>query len=386
MEIDMLQVAPRKSKSRAKINKASWSVDLRYALAGGKQRYFSTREEAQHYIDELNKETSKQNKSSEAWKWTWAQLAEAFVEHIKQEYRDCERTESYVNEKIRHIDCVLDCVVDGKQIADMRVADLTKGMVAHQVMNQIKINRTVKTVKNICISMSVLTKFGILEGCRESNVWVQIEFKGGKSSKGRDKAPLIQKEIIDNIIANMCPRWQLITKFAANTGVRQGEQRALTWGQVNLEKGRIEIDRAIKHKTVTADDPKTKAGKRIIPLTHELKAALKELYIKQGRPNDPTRLVFGTEFNRPITSAKYLKRITEACRRAGVGPIRWHDLRHFYASTIMKVYNINDVEDMRKVKQYMGHSNIRITDDIYGHWLADEDDYDEDADKLSAAF
>ena len=52
----------------------------------------------------------------------------------------------------------------------------------------------------------------------------------------------------------------------------------------------------------------------------------------------------------------------------------------------MKVYNINDVEDMRKVKQYMGHSNIRITDDIYGHWLADEDDYDEDADKLSAAF
>ena len=382
MEIIMLQVSPKKSKSRAKLNKAPWCVDLRYALAGGKQRYFSTREEAQNFINKLNEETSQQNKLSEAWKWTLYQLAQNYIKQVKTEVRDGERSQSYLDDKIRHIDCFLDCMVDGKPLADMRVSELTNGIVAHQVMNQLKVNRTKKTVANIFGGVSKMIKYGKMHNCCKTNPIEDVEMKGGKKGKGKNKAELIPKHVIEAIEANMNPRWQFILRFACTTGVRQGEQRALTWGQILWEKGQVEIDRAIKHKQNKAGKTKTENGERKIPLTHDVLAKLKELYIKQGRPNDPDHLVFGTEFNNPITPAKYLKRIKEACRRAGVTPIRWHDLRHYYASKLLQAYG----DDLWRIKNYMGHANIRITEEIYGHWLDDDKDNAQAQDTLSAIF
>ena len=156
----------------------------------------------------------------------------------------------------------------------------------------------------------------------------------------------------------------------------------MTWGQIDWEKSKVRSDRTIKHKTTNAGTPKTAAGEREIPLTRDILAGLKELYIKQGRPNDPDLLVFGTQFNRPVTSAKYLKRIHDACRRAGVAAIRWHDLRHYYASKLFQVYG----DDLWRIKNYMGHATIRVTEDIYGHWLNDDDDNAEAVDKLSSVF
>ncbi len=92
--------------------------------------------------------------------------------------------------------------------------------------------------------------------------------------------------------------------------------------------------------------------------------------------------MFGTQFNHPVTAAKYLKRIKDACRRAGVAAIRWHDLRHYYASKLLQAYP----DDLWRVKTYMGHSDIRITQGIYGHWLESDADNAAAVDKLSAIF
>lgn len=382
MEMIMLQLSITRQKSRAKKGWASFVVDTRYALAGGTQHYFKTRDEAQNFIDKLNEETSHQNKVSDAWKWTLYQLAQNYIAHVKAEVRDGERSQSYLSDKIRYIDFFLDCVVDGKPLADMRVSDLTEGIVAHQVMDQLKVNRTKKTVANIFGGVSTMLKYGKMHNCCKTNPLEDVPIKGGKQGKGKNKAELIPDSVIKAIEENMNPRWQFIMRFACTTGVRQGEQRALTWGQILWEKGQVRIDRAIKHRTTKAGSTKTESGDRKIPLTHEVLSSLKELYIKQGRPNDPDALVFGTEFNHPVTAAKYLKRIKEACRRAGVAPIRWHDLRHYYASKLLQAYG----DDLWRIKNYMGHANIRITEEIYGHWLDDDKDNAQAQDTLSAIF
>ena len=379
----MLQVAPKKYASRAKKGWAAWCVDTRSELQNGSQQFYQTREQAQAAIDALVKETSDVNKSSDAWKWSFYELAKNYIAQVEKEYRDGEQSKSYHQEKVRHVDCFLDCVVDGKPLADMRVADLTKGMVAHQIMDQLKINRKDKTVKNICGSVGMMINFAIIEGCRETNPLQGVKRKGAiQTVEGDNKAQRIATDIINNIIAQMNPRWQFIARFACTTGVRQGEQRALTWGQVDLEGGKVVIDRAIKHKTTDIGGTKTYSGLRTIPLTRDVLATLKELYIQQGRPNDPDTLVFGTEFNHPVTAAKYLTRIKDACRRAGVAPIRWHDLRHYYASKLLQAYP----DDLWRVKTYMGHSDIRITQGIYGHWLESDADNAAAVDKLSAIF
>ena len=61
--------------------------------------------------------------------------------------------------------------------------------------------------------------------------------------------------------------------------------------------------------------------------------------------------------------------------------IRWHDLRHFFASILLQTYG----DDLHKVTSFMGHGSIEMTRKVYGHWLDDRKRNAEDAAKLDAA-
>lgn len=135
----MLQVSPRKWKSRAVKGWAAWCVDTRYALADGVRTYYDTREDAQNYIDQLNNQISSQSKVTDAWKWTLYELAKNYIAFVKKEFESGDRSESYYDEKVRYIDYFLDCVVDGKPVAGMRVTYLTEGMIGDQIMDQLKV-------------------------------------------------------------------------------------------------------------------------------------------------------------------------------------------------------------------------------------------------------
>lgn len=60
-----------------------------------------------------------------------------------------------------------------------------------------------------------------------------------------------------------------------------------------------------------------------------------------------------------------------ACKKAGVDPIRWHHLRHYYASKLLDALQ----DDRWTIQRLLGHSSINTTTKIYGHWLrSDEKD------------
>lgn len=59
----------------------------------------------------------------------------------------------------------------------------------------------------------------------------------------------------------------------------------------------------------------------------------------------------------------------------GITGVRWHDLRHFYAS-VRAAAGI----EIRKVSRWMGHANINTTDSIYTHLF--NGSHDEDMDRL----
>ena len=71
--------------------------------------------------------------------------------------------------------------------------------------------------------------------------------------------------------------------------------------------------------------------------------------------------------------------LQEACERADVERIRWHDLRHYYASVLLKVYG----GDFNRIKTYMGHASIKTTIDIYSHWIENDEEKQEAKDKLN---
>ena len=377
----MLNIQTKQMQSRAKIGKASWVVDTRSVLANGSRSFFRTKEEALHAIAELNRETTSEAKTSTTWKWTFDKLRESYMERVTADYQSGKKSKTFYTDKERHSRQFLEFKVDGKLVADMRVSDLTMGMVAIEIMDQLEQDRSKKTVENILGSVSHMMKFAIMKGCRETNPLDVVERRGQVASAERNKAEQIAPEIIEAIMAQMTPAWALEMRFACTTGLRQGEQRALTWGCLDLDNSQVKVTRAIKHRDVVGA-PKTKTGKRTVPLTRDMVQALKELYIRKGRPNNPDDLVFCTSNGNEKMPSKYLDAIHKACDAAGVARIRWHDLRHYYASKLLQAYG----DDLWRVRSYMGHATIAITQGIYGHWLSAEGEDTEAVDKLSAIF
>ncbi len=378
----MLSIAPKYIKSKAKLGRAAWCVDTRFVLHCGTRTYYSTKSEAQQFIEQLKREHTSEARSSDTWKWTFGELQKKYILQLENEHKNGEKSKTCLEDRKRHTKLFVGLIVDGGQIKDMKVRDLTKGMVAFDVMDQLRNKRTKKTVENILTSVGQMIMYSLIRGCRETNPLTGVERKGNEARAERDKAKRIAPEVIDAIMAEMTPEWQLTMRFACTTGLRQGEQRALTWGCLDLDNSKVNVTRSVKHKTRKVGTTKTKSGQRTVPLTRDMVQALKELYIRRGRPNDKEALVFCSNVGTLRMPYKYLKALHRACDAAQVERIRWHDLRHYYASKLLMAYG----DDLYRVKSYMGHATIAITQQTYGHWLCESGEDTEAVDKLSAIF
>jgi integrase len=156
--------------------------------------------------------------------------------------------------------------------------------------------------------------------------------------------------------------------------MRRGEVLGLTWRDVDFERCRVSVKRqlvAICYELRFEDSTKTGEG-RVVDLddwtvlrTH--RARQNELRLALGigalRLDD---LVFvaveeqgGLKPLHPETLAKTFKR---RARRAGVPVIRFHDLRHTWASLALRAG-----ESPKVVQERLGHKSIQITLDIYSH-------------------
>jgi len=135
--------------------------------------------------------------------------------------------------------------------------------------------------------------------------------------------------------------------FPLHTGARAGEQIAFEWGDIDWHNRQIIIRRSSALGVVGP----TKSGKeRRVPMTADLEAALKAIKHLRGP------LVFCNEDGRPYSKWQLHERLWGTARRAGLREIRWHDLRHSFASQLVMAG-----VPLPQVQQWMGHSTIGMT-------------------------
>ncbi len=123
---------------------------------------------------------------------------------------------------------------------------------------------------------------------------------------------------------------------ALETGLRKGEILSLRWSDVNLDEKMITV-RAFNTKTMR---------RRFVAITGRLTTALKEVYEKSTK--DPEQLCFG------LGDVK--KSFRSACRIASLDDLRFHDLRHTYATRLIAA-NVPLVE----VGRVLGHTQPTTT-------------------------
>ncbi len=148
---------------------------------------------------------------------------------------------------------------------------------------------------------------------------------------------------------------------ASLTGMRRGELLALRWSDVNWTTNQIHVRRSLV--LGTPEEPKSKAATRAIIVPPLLISVLKkhQLSCPIGRMD----LVFPNREGRIMHAENMVRRhFLPALRRSGLRRIRFHDLRHTYASLL-----IAQSENLKFIQQQLGHSSAQITLDRYGHLM-----------------
>jgi integrase len=157
----------------------------------------------------------------------------------------------------------------------------------------------------------------------------------------------------------------------ATLGLRRGELLGLRWPDVDLTSGRI----AIRNTLVMVDgkpamaEPKTAKGRRSLTLAPQVLEAVRVHRAHQaaerlswGADYTDSGLVVTTEDGRPMHPESLSSLFVRQAKRAGLSPIRLHDLRHSVAS-ILLAKGVHP----KVVSEQLGHATIALTLDTYSH-------------------
>jgi integrase len=155
--------------------------------------------------------------------------------------------------------------------------------------------------------------------------------------------------------------YRLLISFAVFTGCRAGEILGAAWNHIDSESGEFRVRRAYKEGHF--QEPKTRTSYRSITLPGFL---LRELRVwRRACPPSPHDLIFPNLDGRPMSYWNLMARgFHPALKRAGIRRIRFHDLRHTFASLM-----ISNGEDIVRVSRLMGHANASFTFNVYCHML-----------------
>jgi integrase len=146
------------------------------------------------------------------------------------------------------------------------------------------------------------------------------------------------------------PHLRLFVELAIATAARKEALLTLTWDRVRFERGHIELGEP--------DAIRPQKGRATVPMTDTLRAALSEAH-------SGARTAYVIEYGgRAVKSVR--TGLEAAASAAKVGHVTPHMFRHSAA-----VWMAQEGIEMRKIAQFLGHSDVRTTERIYALYSPD---------------
>jgi len=169
-------------------------------------------------------------------------------------------------------------------------------------------------------------------------------------------------------------RFSTLWRLALTSGLRKGELLALQWDDIDLERGLLTVRRTVSRQAgrgLVEGAPKTAESARTMRLGSGSVEALRQhrelqaverlraaqLWKDSGR-------VFTTPRGTIIDPRNLNRSLDELCAVARVPRIRVHDLRHTCATLLLA-----EGEPLEVIAERLGHSDARVTSQVYAHVL-----------------
>jgi len=161
---------------------------------------------------------------------------------------------------------------------------------------------------------------------------------------------------------------------AVSTGLRQAELLGLRWRDIDLDMLSISVSQVLYKRRGICQfkEPKTAHSRRRVAMTPKLtlflkgyKAARERLYQQLGKQLTLDDLVFTSVEGKPIDPCVLSHTFGRMARQAGLENVRFHDLRHTFASLML----LRGAKP-KVISEALGHSSLAFTMDVYSHIIS----------------
>jgi integrase len=243
-----------------------------------------------------------------------------------------------------------------------RLSDISRADVQGLADRLLSAGLEPSTIRNALMPLRAIYRRAVSRGEVGANPTTGLELPAVRGRRDRIATP----DEAAALIAALPEDDRALWAAALYGGLRRGELLALRWEDVDLAAGVLRVERAYDPRAGEYVEPKSRAGRRRVPIPAALRETLIEHRLRPGRADG---LVFGRTADAPFDSWQVKSRADKAWKAAGLAPIGLHEARHTFAS-LMIAAGVN----AKALSAYMGHSSVTITLDRYGHLMPGNED------------
>jgi integrase len=235
------------------------------------------------------------------------------------------------------------------ELGSLRLADVQRRDVQRLADGLLATGRDPSTIRNALMPLRVIYRRALEDGDAASNPCAGLRLPAARGRRERTASP----EEAVTMLRVLPDHDRAVWALALYAGLRRGELMALQWSDVDLAQGVIRVERAWDPKSRILVEPKSRAGRRRVPIAAVLRDVLLEHKMRAkgelvlGRADDSP---FDPEPS-PLAPPKLGVRPASTRSRSTL-----HEARHTFAS-LMIAAGVN----ARALTTYMGHASVTVT-------------------------
>ncbi|MBI1207901.1 MAG: tyrosine-type recombinase/integrase [Azospirillum sp.] len=374
----------------------SWQVDYRDQGGKRRSRQFRTKKEAESHETTVRSEIAAGVHTADSDSVTVKRAGELWIETCETEGLQPSTLKQYREHLNLHIT---------PELGTVKLSRLTRPSV-ETFKDKLLQSRSRPMARKVISSLKAILSEAMRRGLVAQNVALgaSIDFRRSEDDETEDSGEgLPSKDEIRAMLAKAAEIWPLtrqilqkddkrrtepvpwrpLIMLAVFSGMRASELAGLAWPHVDFRAGTVKVRQRVDFQK-RLGPPKSKAGRRTIPLPPAVVGILREW--KVACPPGDQDLVFPARGGGPmhynVIRKQCLHILLEACEmmQDGKPPFGLHALRHFAASLFIELG-----WTPKKIQVVMGHSTIQQTFDVYGHLLDGREDHSEAMARLESS-
>jgi len=250
--------------------------------------------------------------------------------------------------------------LDGLKINRITTATIEKYITTRQIQGM-----NINTLRKVLVTMGQILSYAVRHKYIDHSPLKDAERPRSTGKEGvheQEKIRVLTPPQIRTFLDKVADqKYRTMFLLAVFAGPRQGEILGFKWSDILWENRQIHVQRTYTKGRFFAT--KTKSSNRKIDLGPAVISELKKW--KLACPKNDLNLIFPNEAGKPMNYSNMMNRhFIPTLKAAHLPTIRFHDLRHTYASLL-----IEQGENIKYIQTQLGHSSPTVTWNVYAHLM-----------------